>query len=57
MSWPDLFRPSTSFLLKCRKKGMDGRDERGHDAAARSRRKLYPQVMAGLVSAIHVFLC
>jgi hypothetical protein len=30
-SWPGLSRPSTSCLPKRRKKGVDARDERGHD--------------------------
>jgi hypothetical protein len=31
-SWPGLSRPSTSFWLKARKKDVDARDKRGHDA-------------------------
>src|SRR5258708_6708831 len=31
-SWPGLSRPSTSCLLELRKKGVDARDKRGHDA-------------------------
>jgi uncharacterized protein YaiI (UPF0178 family) len=31
-SWPDLLRPSTSFLLK---EIVDARDKRGHDGGAR----------------------
>src|SRR5258707_15352550 len=30
-SWPGLSRPSTSSLLKLRKKDVDARDKRGHD--------------------------
>jgi hypothetical protein len=32
--WPDLFRPSTSFLAGG--KDVDARDERGHDDAINS---------------------
>ena len=31
-SWLGLSRPSTSFQLKLRKKDVDARDKRGHDA-------------------------
>ena len=31
-SWPGLSRPSTPCLLSCRKKDVDARDKRGHDA-------------------------
>src|SRR5258707_15427059 len=31
-SWPGLSRPSTSCSLELRKKGVDARDKRGHDA-------------------------
>src|SRR5579862_6925194 len=32
-SWPGLSRPSTSSWLVRREKGVDARDERGHDGA------------------------
>src|SRR5262249_13750818 len=31
-SWPGLSRPSTSLSLKARRKEVDARDKRGHDA-------------------------
>ena len=31
-SWLGLSRPSTPCLLSCRKKDVDARDKRGHDA-------------------------
>jgi len=37
-SWPGLSRPSTSFELKARKKDVDARDKRGHDAVIRLHR-------------------
>jgi hypothetical protein len=36
-SWPDLFRPSTSFLGCLGKQGVDDRDKPGHDDVGRSR--------------------
>jgi hypothetical protein len=63
-SWPDLFRPSTSFFRQL-KKDVDARDKRGHDGSeyvAASCRQFQRRltiaastVMAGLVPVINVF--
>ena len=37
-SWPDLFRPSTSFIVAGRE-DVDARDKRGHDGSPRRARK------------------